>query len=83
MAIITYVVEAGRYDDAPAELACDEVERKAFKYPCRTPSSMFDFRRHRRRRHHWRRGAATMPMTSKNGDKIHSYTTLIMIISCN
>ena len=43
MAIITYVVEAGRYDDAPAELACDEVERKAFEYPCRTPSSMFDF----------------------------------------
>ncbi len=43
MAIITYVVEAGRYDDAPAELACDEAERKAFEYPCRTPSSMFDF----------------------------------------
>ena len=82
MAIITYIVEARRYDGVPAELAWDGVEQKAFKYPCRTPSSMFDFRR-RRRRHHWRRGAATMPMTSKNGDKIHSYTTLIMIISCN
>lgn len=82
MAIITYIVEARRYDGVPAELACDEVERKAFKYPCRTPSSMFDFRRRRRRRHHWRRGAA-LPSTSKDGDKLHSYTTLIMIISCN
>ena len=43
MEIITYIVEAGRYDGVPAELAWDGVERKAFKYPCRTPSSMFDY----------------------------------------
>jgi hypothetical protein len=24
-----------------------------------------------------------LPSTSKDGDKLHSYTTLIMIISCN
>ena len=65
MAIITYIVEARRYDGVPAELACDEVERKAFKYPCRTPSSMFDFRRR-----HWRRGAV-LPGTSSDGDKMH------------